>query len=77
MDATIHNTLDLDSEELATVEKLLEQARDKLLVEIRHTDHRRFRDDLRRQLAVVERLLERSRECRESQYCGTPSSGLP
>jgi len=41
--------------------ELLEDARTKLLVEIRRTDHRKFRDELRQRLTLVERLLERSR----------------
>jgi hypothetical protein len=39
----------------------LESEREKLLIEIRHTDHRAFRDDLRHRLAMVEGLLERCR----------------
>jgi hypothetical protein len=61
VDATTHEPLNLDGEELATVAELLEEARTKLLVEIRRTDHRRFRDELRHRLTLVERLLERCR----------------
>ena len=50
MDGTTHEPLNLDGEELATVAELLEEARTKLLVEIRRTDHRRHRDEL---LSVV------------------------
>jgi hypothetical protein len=59
MNATILEPLQLDSEERATVAELLEEARTKLLVEIRRTDHRKFRDELRQRLSVIERLLER------------------
>lgn len=34
-----------------------ESERSRLLVEIRHTDHRSFRDDLRHKLQIVESLL--------------------
>ncbi len=61
MNATTLEPLNLDTEERATLTELLEEARTKLLVEIRRTDHRRFRDELRQRLTLVERLLERSR----------------
>gem|GEM_PF-1483070 len=57
--ATIHESLNLNSEELAILAELLESERAKLLIEIRHTDHRAFRDELHRRLAVVEKLAER------------------
>ena len=51
-------SLNLASEELAVLDELLETEQARLLVEIRHTDHRSFRDDLRRRLEIVERLIE-------------------
>ena len=48
----------LSSEELAILNELLTAERDRLLVEIRHTDHRSYRDQLRQRLEVVERLIE-------------------
>jgi hypothetical protein len=51
--------MNLNSEELAVVAELLESERAKLLVEIRHTHHRSFRDELRQRLATVEGLLGR------------------
>jgi len=59
MDATAHEPLHLSTEELEILAELLEGARDKLLVEIRHTHHRSYRDELRHRLALVEGLLER------------------
>lgn len=59
MNTATHEQLDLNSEELVVVAEVLESARTRLLVEIRRTDHRIFRDELRRRLAVVERLIER------------------
>jgi hypothetical protein len=59
MNTTTHELLNLTSEEFAILAELLESARDKLLVEIHHTDHRSFRDQLRQRLALVESLLER------------------
>jgi len=57
-DAT-HAPLEVSGEELEILAELLESERAKLLVEIRHTDHRSFRDQLRERLAIVERLEER------------------
>jgi len=51
----------LSSEEIAILSELLESERAKLLVEIRHTDHRVFRDELRHRLEMVEGLARRWR----------------
>ena len=61
MNATTHEPLNLNSEELAVLAELLESERAKLLIEIRHTHHRSFRDELRHRLALVEDLVERCR----------------
>ena len=61
MNATTHEPLNLNSEELAVLAELLESERAKLLIEIRHTHHRSFRDELRHRLALVEQLVERCR----------------
>jgi len=61
MSTTSYERLDLNSSEFAILTELLEATRTKLMIEIRHTDHRVFRDELRRRLAVVERLLDRCR----------------
>jgi hypothetical protein len=66
MNSVVHEPLDLDSNELAILRELLQAERAKLLVEIRHTHHRVFRDELRQRLTVVENLAER---------CGMPRSG--
>jgi hypothetical protein len=49
-------------EEFSIMDELLESERSRLLVEIRHTDHRNYRDELRHRLDVVEVLLERSKQ---------------
>ena len=59
MNATTHEPLNLNSEELAILAELLESERTKLLIEIRHTHHRAFRDELRHRLTLVEGLTER------------------
>ena len=51
-------SLNLAGEEWAVLKELLETEQARLLVEIRHTDHRSFREDLRRRLEIVERLIE-------------------
>jgi len=59
MNSTAHETLTLSDEELAVLAELLESACARLLVGIRHADHRAFRDELRKRLTVVEALAER------------------
>jgi hypothetical protein len=54
--------LELNGEEIEILAELLEAARTKLLVEIRHTHHRAFRDDLRERLDRMVALLERIRQ---------------
>jgi hypothetical protein len=56
MSPTIPASLNLTSEESAILSELLESARIKLLVEIRHTHHRAYRDELRHRLDLVEDL---------------------
>jgi hypothetical protein len=48
----------LAGEELSVLNELLESERLRLMVEIRHTDHRVFRDELRHRLELVEHLAE-------------------
>jgi hypothetical protein len=59
MNATTHEPLNLAGEELAILAEMLEAARARLLVEIRHTHHRAFRDELRHRLTLVESLSDR------------------
>jgi hypothetical protein len=54
-----HAPLDLTDQELELLTDLLESSRTRLLVEIRHTDHRSFRGQLAERLDLVERLLQR------------------
>ncbi|MDE3164674.1 MAG: hypothetical protein KGN36_02625 [Acidobacteriota bacterium] len=54
-------TLPLSGHEREIVAELVESERARLLVEIRHTDHRAYRDELRERLDVVEALLQRCR----------------
>jgi hypothetical protein len=56
---TVHEVdLKLAGEELEALDELLESERSRLLVEISHTDHRSYRNELRHRLDVVERLIE-------------------
>jgi hypothetical protein len=57
MDTVPMVSFQLAGEELTILEELLESERSRLLVEIRHTDHRSFREELRRRLDMVEYLL--------------------
>lgn len=61
MNATTHEPLHLNSEERAVLAELLESERARLLVQIRHTHHRSFRDELRHRLTLVEESAERCR----------------
>ena len=61
MNTTTHEPLNLNDEERALLEELLESVSTKLLVEIRRTDHRVYRDELRHRLTLVEALRERCR----------------
>ncbi|HEY1496390.1 MAG TPA: hypothetical protein VGF49_17680 [Candidatus Solibacter sp.] len=56
MNPAMQQSLNLTSEEFAILSELLESARIKLLVEIRHTHHRAYRDELRHRLDLVEGL---------------------
>jgi len=62
MNNSTHAPLDVSSEELEVLAELLESERAKLMVEIRHTDHRSYREQLRERLAIVERLEARAKE---------------
>jgi hypothetical protein len=59
MKLTTHEPLSLTDEEFAILSELLESERTRLLVGIRHTDHRLFRDELRHRLEVVEAMVEK------------------
>jgi hypothetical protein len=61
MNATTHEPLNLDAEQLGILAELLESERAQLLIEIRHTHHRAFRDELRHRLALVEDLADHCR----------------
>jgi hypothetical protein len=59
MNTRAHEPLNLTSGENEILSELLASEHARLLVEIRHTDHRAFRDKLRQKLAIVEGLMER------------------
>jgi hypothetical protein len=59
MNRTSHEPLNLNTEELAVLAELLESERATLLMEVRHTHHRSFRDELRHRLALGEDLVKR------------------
>lgn len=63
MNPTAHEPFHLSSEELVVLAELLESARTRLLVEIRRTHHRSFRDELRHRLSIVEELAGRCILC--------------
>ena len=61
MESVSHQPILLNSEESELIAELLESERARLMVEIRHTDHRAYRDELRQRLDSVESLLGRCR----------------
>lgn len=52
----------LNPEERELLAELLEAERHRLLLEIRHTDHRQFREQLGRRYDMVEHLTSRMRQ---------------
>jgi hypothetical protein len=60
MDTISAVSLNLTGEELTVLRQILEAEQARMLAEIRHTDHRSFRDELRRRLTLVERLIAQS-----------------
>ena len=48
-----------NEEELTFLAELLNAEQSRLLVGIRHADHREYRDELRRRLDLAERLMKR------------------
>ena len=65
MTQLIPDLIELEAGERALLLELLESAQARLLVEIRHTGHRVFRDELRARLTRVETLIERLRPLEE------------
>ena len=59
MNPTALVPLNIEGEQLALLLELLESAHARMLVGIRHTDHRSFRDELRHRVTVVEQLIAR------------------
>ncbi|MGQ9634454.1 MAG: hypothetical protein ACUVXB_09425 [Bryobacteraceae bacterium] len=51
--------INLTDDEKAVLSELLEAERAKLLVEIRHTDSRSYKQGLRQRLDIVEKLISR------------------
>ena len=61
MDTIPARSLNFTGEELMVLRQILEAEQARMLVEIRHTDHRSFRDELRRRLETVEHLVDQCR----------------
>jgi hypothetical protein len=61
MNAPAHEPFNLSSREVAVLAELLEAERTRVLVEIRHTDHRAYRDELRERINTLEDLIQRFR----------------
>lgn len=59
MNPTAQEPLNIEGEQLALLLEILESAHARMLVGIRHTDHRSFRDELRHRLSIVEQLIAR------------------
>jgi uncharacterized membrane protein YebE (DUF533 family) len=58
MNPTVNAPVTFSSEELALLAELIASERTKLLIEIRHTDHRSYRDQLSRRLELLEALAK-------------------
>jgi hypothetical protein len=59
MGPALQPALSLNREEIAILAELLESEHARLLLEIHHTDHRSFREQLRQRLNAIEALLTR------------------
>jgi hypothetical protein len=51
--------LELNKDEMSLIARLLESRQKELLSEVRHTDHRSYREKLMDELEMVDRLLVR------------------
>ncbi len=70
MNSATHEPLTMNHEETEILTELLESERARLLVEIRHTHHRAFRDQLRARLTLIEQLEARCNVERAAGYPG-------
>lgn len=59
MNPTTLAPLDVEGEQLALLLEVLESAHARLLVGIRHTSHRLFREELMHRATVIEELIAR------------------
>jgi len=60
MGPSTHESLNLDAaEDLALLAELLESEQARLLIGVRHTFHREYRQELRRRLDLIEDLIRR------------------
>jgi hypothetical protein len=59
MGPAVQPALALSGEELAILVELIEAERTRLLIEIRHADHRSYREELHQRSELVEKLLAR------------------
>ena len=64
MEATNRERLELGAEQREILTELLESERTQLLIEIRHSEHRSYRQQLRHRLELVEQLLAQIGESR-------------
>jgi hypothetical protein len=60
MTPTTKEPLSLTDEEFTLMGELLESERARVLIGIRHTFHRAYREELRRRLETIEALIKRS-----------------
>lgn len=59
MNPTTLELFNVEGEQLALLLEVLESAHARLLVGIRHTSHRTFRDELMHRATVIEQLIAR------------------
>ncbi len=64
MEEAYRERLELGAEQREILTELLESERTQLLIEIRHTEHRSYRQQLRHRLELVEQLLAQITESR-------------
>lgn len=64
-------SISLSGEDRALLTRILESRQNALLVEIRHTSHRAFRDELREQFRHIQNLLDRITNPQEKETTWT------
>ena len=64
----------VSNDELAALDALLAWKIDSMLLELRHTDTRRYKNELRRQMDILEHVLESVRQAQAKMETASPTT---